>query len=98
MSAILAHYGAAGIRELNLHRFGGCLNLRNKRGGTSLSTHAWAAAIDWWPSKNPLRATRRTARLAWSDYRPFFDIWEAHGFMSLGRCYDFDWMHVQANP
>ena len=30
------------------------------------------------------------------EYRKFFDICEAHGWLSLGRAIGRDWMHVQA--
>jgi hypothetical protein len=36
------------------------------------------------------------ARLSQDIYKPFFDILEYHGFNSLGRRGDYDWMHVQA--
>lgn len=98
MREVLAHYGEAKIRELGLDRFGGCLNVRKKRGGSSWSTHAWGAAIDWLPSLNQLRETKKTARFARPEYRKFMEIWADNGFMSLGRCYDFDWQHVQMNP
>lgn len=98
MHDILDHYGLDKIQKLGLDRFGGCLNVRLKRGGTTPSTHSWGAAIDWFPSKNALKQTRTSALFAREDYKAFMDIWEAHGFMSLGRCFNFDWMHVQANP
>ncbi len=98
MKEILAHYGLEGIRKLGLDRFGGCLNVRLKRGGSTPSVHSWGAAIDWFPSMNTLKMTKRTATFARPDYFAFFAIWEKWGFMSLGRCFDFDFMHVQANP
>lgn len=98
MVATLAHYGIDGLRNLGLHRFGGCLYVRNKRGGSTPSVHSWGAAVDWYPTKNQLRQKRTEAVFGREAYDPFLDAWEAQGFMSLGRCYDFDWMHLQANP
>lgn len=98
MAEILAHYGADAIRNLGLDRFGGCLNVRLKRGGSTPSVHSWGAAIDWYPTKNQLKQTRASALFAKDAYAPFLDLWERHGFMGLGRCFNYDWMHVQANP
>lgn len=96
MGAVLAHYGSKGIRQLGLDRFGGCYANRAMRGGTKLSMHAFACAIDWDPERNPLRADHRWAQFAKPEYRAFLDAWEAEGWTSLGRAKDFDWMHVQA--
>ena len=98
LSDILAHYGADGVKQLGLDRFGGALNVRKKRGGSTWSAHAWGTALDFWPEVNALRENHTTARFARAEYAPWFRIWEANGFMSLGRCFDFDWMHVQKNP
>jgi len=95
---VLQLYGLDELRRLGLHRFGGCLYVRPKRGGTTPSVHSWGAAIDWYPSRNPLKGTKATAFFARPEYVPFMDIWARHGWMSLGRCYDFDWQHIQKNP
>lgn len=42
------------IRKVRMHLFGGCYNFRRVRGGKSLSTHAYGAAIDLDPENNPL--------------------------------------------
>jgi hypothetical protein len=96
MNGIFAHYGALGIRQMGLDRFGGCFANRAMRGGTKLSMHAFSCAIDWDPVRNPLRADHRTAQFAKSEYAAFLNAWEAEGWTSLGRARDFDWMHVQA--
>ena len=98
MEATLAHYGLDGIRRLGLDRFGGCAYVRLKRGGSTWSVHSWSAAIDWYPTMNTLKQNKRTARFARPEYLPFLEAWDNVGWMSLGRCYDFDWMHVQKNP
>lgn len=98
MGEILTHYGIDQIRALGLDRFGGCLYVRPKRGGSTPSVHSWGAACDWYPSKNQLKQSRKSALFAKEAYEPFLNIWEKYGFMSLGRCFDFDWMHQQANP
>lgn len=92
----LDHYGYERIVELGLHLFGGCLNVRKMRGGTSLSTHSWGSAIDFDPARNQLRWKRDRAELAKSAYEPFWKFWEAEGWVSLGRRKNYDWMHVQA--
>ena len=91
----LAHYGEAKIRELRLDRFGGCLNVRKKRGGSTWSVHAFGAAVDLDPSNNRLRWNHTRATFARPEYEPFWDIVEANGATSLGRERDYDWMHFQ---
>lgn len=93
---IAAAYSPVQLRDLGLHLFGGCFNHRAKRGGTSLSTHAYGLAIDFDPARNRLTWGADRARLAQPDAVPFWQAWEAEGWVSLGRARNFDWMHVQA--
>lgn len=93
---VASAYGPEDIRRLGLDLFGGCYNYRKKRGGSTLSTHAYGLAIDTDPERNQLRWKRDRARLAKPDAVEFWRCWEAEGWLSLGRSRDFDWMHVQA--
>lgn len=82
--------------DIGLDVFGGCLNVRRMRGGTEWSMHSWAIAMDFDPERNQLNWGRDKARLAQSDALPFWEAWEAEGWVSLGRTRNYDWMHVQA--
>lgn len=88
--------GDEGIERLGLNLFGGSLNVRRMRGGSTYSMHAWGIAIDWDPERNQLRWKHPKARLSHDDVKAFWEIWEDEGWISLGRERDFDWMHVQA--
>lgn len=92
----LDHYGMEKIKELGLDLFGGCFNNRPMRGGSQLSMHAFACAIDFDPERNQLKWGRDRARLAKADCAKFWEFWEAEGWVPLGRARNFDWMHVQA--
>jgi hypothetical protein len=100
LSRVLARvhdsYGEKEIRDLRLDLYGGCYNPRRKRGGSSLSTHSWAIAVDWDPDGNQLRWGRDRARMARPEYDEWWDAWEDEGWHSLGRARNFDWMHIQA--
>lgn len=96
MKRVYAHYGEAGIKMLGLDMFGGSLNVRKVRGGSRYSMHSWGIAIDFDPERNGLRTKAPEARLSRGDVVPFWEAWEAEGWVSLGRERDFDWMHVQA--
>ena len=89
-------YGEAKLRELGIDQFGGCLNVRLKRGSSSSwSIHSWGVAVDLDADRNLLRETARTARFARPEYLPMWKIIEGEGAVSLGRARDFDWMHWQ---
>jgi hypothetical protein len=90
------HYGEAEWRRLGLDRFSGCFNVRKMRGGTSWSMHSWGIAYDLDAARNSLHQTSKTAQFAKPEYKPYWDIVESEGLVSLGRKKDFDWMHVQA--
>lgn len=94
--AILQHYGETRIKELGLDQFGGCLNVRQMRGGQAMSMHSWGIAIDFDPARNRLRWGSNRAQMAKPEYSAFLDIWESVGWISLGRERNYDWMHVQA--
>lgn len=95
-TAVLAHYGHNGIEALGLDLWGGCLNVRTMRGGSSLSMHSWGIAIDIDPERNQLRWGSDKAWLARPPYNAWWAAWEAEGWISLGRERNYDWMHVQA--
>lgn len=91
------HYGDARLRDLRLDIFSGDYMPRLMRGSrTRWSMHAWAIAYDFDDTQNRLHWGADSARLARPEYRPFWDIWESEGWVSLGRATNRDWMHVQA--
>lgn len=92
---VLSAYGPAKIHELGLDLYGGCLNVRKKRGGSTWSSHAWGVAVDIDPAHNRLRWRKDRALLAKPDYEEWWQIWESVGAISLGRERNYDWMHLQ---
>jgi lysozyme family protein len=92
----LDEYGEAKIADLKLDYFGGCLNIRKMRGGSSWSMHSWGIAVDLDPERNQLEMHKDVATFAKADYVPFWRIVESEGWVSLGRSRDYDWMHFQA--
>jgi len=89
-------YGEAKLHELGIDQFGGCLNVRLKRGSSSQwSIHSWGCAVDLDADRNMLKETKRTARFARLEYLPMWKIIEGEGAVSYGRARDFDWMHWQ---
>ena len=92
---ILAHYGLEQIRALGIDLFGGCFAFRKMRGGNDYSRHSWGIAIDLDPARNGLKATAKTAQFAKPQYKPMIDIFYKHGFISLGRAKNYDWMHFE---
>ncbi|MBR5889807.1 MAG: hypothetical protein IKY92_07180 [Akkermansia sp.] len=95
LEEVLAHYGLERIRKLKLDQYGGSYNYRPSRGGSSLSMHAWGIALDWMPAENALRMGAPEAVLSGAEYRAWWEIWELHGAVSLGRERNYDWMHLQ---
>lgn len=90
------HYGEKEIQHLRLDHFGGCLNVRKIRGGSTWSTHSWGIAIDIDPANNQLRWGRDKAWLSKPRYFDFLDIINQEGWTSLGQKRNYDWMHFQA--
>jgi hypothetical protein len=93
---LLSEYGYDKLVELGIDLFGGCLNVRLKRGSaSSWSIHSWGVAVDLDPDRNQLRETSRTARFAMPEYLAMWKIIESEGAQSLGRVKNYDWMHWQ---
>ena len=90
------HYGETKWRKLGLDRHAGTYALRKMRGGKSFSMHAYGCAWDFFAGPNGLRTPAPIALFSGDVYIPFFNIVEAHGWLSLGRTINRDWMHIQA--
>ena len=91
----LEHYGLPEIQRLRLDMFGGLLNVRRMRGGTSWSMHAYGIAWDVDPARNALRMGRDQATLDAPEYDAFWSFVYDEGAISLGRERNYDWMHFQ---
>ena len=83
------------IHVLGLDDYSGSFNHRVTASGKSLSMHSWGIALDFAAGKNAYHQTRKTASLAKPECKKWWDIWESHGAVSLGRECDYDWMHLQ---
>lgn len=92
---LLEHYTYEKIVELGIDLFAGCFAYRKMRGGSDWSRHSWGVAIDLDSERNQLKETSKTARFAREEYKPMIDIFYKHGFVSLGREKNYDWMHFE---
>lgn len=93
---VLQEYGQEEITRLRLDLWGGSFNPRRMTGGSGWSMHAWGIAIDFDPDNNGFSTHKDKAEFARPEYVKWWELWEAEGWVSLGRARDFDWMHVQA--
>ena len=91
----LDHYGYEKIKELRLDLWGGTLNVRKMRGGSSWSMHSWGIAVDIDPDNNALKWGRNRATLARPEYKKFWEFVYDEGAISLGIERNYDWMHFQ---
>lgn len=94
---IINHYG----EDIETVAPGACIYdgsyyFRTSRGSSSTSIHSWGLALDFDAANNAMKTSAPKARLSQDIYKPFFNILEHHGFLSLGRRGNYDWMHVQA--
>ncbi len=96
LQTVAATYSAVERKALGLDLFGGSLNVRKMRGGSTWSMHSWGIAIDFDPERNQLRWGAPKARLSHDDALPFWRAFETEGWLSLGRARNYDFMHVQA--
>ena len=92
---VLEVYGQKEITRLGLDQYGGSYNYRKSSGGSSLSMHAWGIALDFAPEGNGLKTPAPVATLSRQECVPWWEIWERHGAVSLGRQRNYDWMHIQ---
>lgn len=92
---VLEHYGEAEIARLGLNQYGGSYNYRATASGSALSLHAWGIALDFAPAQNAYSMKKPRATLSSPDCERWWEIWESHGAVSLGRERNYDWMHLQ---
>lgn len=95
LKEVLEHYGPQRIKELSLDQYGGSYNYRSTATGRSLSMHAWGVALDFAPGLNAYEKRKPYASLSRPECEAWWEIWERHGAVSLGRERDYDWMHLQ---
>ena len=95
LEEVLSTYGQEAIHRLGLDVYGGSYNYRATSSGSALSMHAWGIALDFAPAANALHYKAPRATLSRPECAPWWQIWEKHGAVSLGRECDYDWMHLQ---
>lgn len=93
---ILYLYGREEIVRLGIDQWGGCLNVRKKRGGNSYSIHSWGAAHDFDPVRNGLSTPWHLANFSKPEYIDFFNTFIFEGWEPLGISWQRDAMHIQA--
>ena len=79
------------IKELHFNIYDGCYNFRAKRGGSTLSMHAFACAIDWDAEHNPFRSKK----FFFKRDTPLIANFIAEGCVWGGDWTNPDAMHVQ---
>lgn len=92
---VLEHYGQEELHRLGLDIYGGSYAYRATTSGQSLSMHAWGIALDFAPDSNAYSVRAPRATLSSEECRAWWEIWERHGAVSLGRELGYDWMHLQ---
>lgn len=95
LNAIKDHYGSQeAIEVARMHLYGGVYNFRMTRGGSRLSIHSWAAAIDLDPERNGFGVPYREGKGMMP--KAVIEIFQAEGWVWGGPWRTADAMHFQA--
>jgi hypothetical protein len=89
------YYGYEQIKALRLDYWGGCLNVRKMRGGSSWSMHSWGIAVDMDPDRNALKTTWKNANFSKPEYKKYWEFVYSEGAIGLGIERNYDAMHFQ---
>lgn len=92
---VFDHYGYEKIKDLGLDLFGGCLNVRKMRGGSSWSMHAFGIACDIDPDRNSLHTSWKNSQMSKPEYKKYHEFWYNEGAINLGIERNIDSMHSQ---
>lgn len=95
LTEVYDQYGMSRMRALGIDRYAGGHMHRKMRGGSKWSMHAYGCAVDFFARPNGLRARCPQALFCGSDYKPFLDIMESHGWLPAVRLWGADAMHFQ---
>lgn len=76
--------------------YDGCYMVRQSKGGSSASTHSWAAAVDFNASENPFGSKYINLSSARTFSFTTIAVMEKYGFLSGGKAWGHDFMHYQA--
>ncbi len=95
LQEVLDYYGIDTIQALGLDRYSGSYNFRKTTSGSYYSMHAWGIALDFCAETNAYDMKKPAATLSYPQCEKWWDIWEKHGAVSLGRQRNVDWMHLQ---
>lgn len=96
LAAILAHYGSQqAVEAARMHLYGGCFAFRTMRGANKLSVHAYGAAIDLDPVRNPLGRPWRDG--AGMMPVPVIEAFQKEGWTWGGSWQRPDAQHFQAS-
>ncbi len=85
LKAVFDEIKSRGLSQ-HIKTFDGCYNNRNKRGGSTPSTHAWGIAVDLNASENPMGSSQMT-----DGQRQLAEVFRKYGFYQLPN----DPMHFQ---
>jgi hypothetical protein len=91
---INGYYGAVLVIKNGLNLYSGCYNKRPKRGGSSMSSHAWGMAFDINASGNPMNAKQSDTAIIKQNLIGFCNIMKDNNFRTLKH----DLMHWQWLP
>lgn len=92
----LDYYGYEKIKELRIHYYGGCLNVRKMRGSKSWSMHSWGIGLDLDPDRNAFKTPWKKAQFSKPEYKKFIEFAYDEGLINLGIEANRDGMHFQA--
>jgi hypothetical protein len=83
------------LQKIGFNLFGGGFNIRNMRGSSTLSAHAFGIAFDFSPELNGLNTKYQNSSMNTPPGKKVCAIFKKHGFLNYGEVFGYDAMHFE---
>lgn len=83
------------LKLVGFNEFGGGFQIRNMRGGTTLSAHAFGIAFDFAPIQNALNTSYANSSMSSVIGQDISQIFLDHNFINYGLNFGYDSMHFE---